>query len=560
MSGEPRDPIVGELDDVPGAVWLAAAALTYGRLRGRDEPVPESEAALRQVEIRNRAERICSKPVNSARTSQWVNADHADSTYNYLRAVGSKRRLTMPGEFDRRKERPDLPLGPNASVHVSDDGEAVTYAELIGWVEVGYPRLLNRKSVTGSAADKATSPVGTPSEDGVGELPASADSDQNCEPVLSFSSPAEQEPIKRLYRLLALLPRYDHSTPTSVLPENGMYFFFECGEEVQVDGWTVDRVVRVGTHRKDGNFRSRIRQHYGNRSDLGGNKNGSVFRKHVGGALLGREDPVDERLDGWLKQGGPSYDEVEAEVSRVLRRRFTFACVSVPDADERLRFERRLIGLLSGDNAIRTDAWPGRYAHNEKIRDSGLWNTQHTGSGASVDIDFDRLSELTARSSIRLDVGSTDTDRIVVVPCGDQKIWDADRPCDPVSAEEAYTSSYAKANRRYARHFGDGWLVLSAKYGLMTPRQSVPGDYDVSFARSRSGSVPVSVLASQADALNIDRFDTAVVLGGKDYRDAASRALEKHGLEIVKPLAGLDLFESMTALSRAVREDELDPT
>lgn len=454
MRGASRDPVAPEMEDVPGAVWLAAAAMTYRRLRDRDEPVPESEAAVRQVEIRNRAERICSKPINSARTSQWCNADHEDSTYNYLRAVGSKRRLTVPGEFDRRRERPALSLDPDEPVDLSDDGEVVTYAELVGWVEVGYSRLLNVPSNDASPDEETTSLLGKASGNDPREAPAPADRTQNSNPAPSLLSTAEIGPVHRLYRLLALLPRYDHSTPTSVLPENGVYFFFECGSEIQVDGWTVDRVVRIGTHREDGNFRSRVRQHYGNRSDLGGNKNGSVFRKHVGGALLGREDPDDERLDGWLKQGGPSYDEVEAEVSRLLRRHFTFACVSVRDADERLRLERGLIGLLSENGAAPTETWLGRYAYNEKIPDSGLWNTQHTGPGASAALDLERLSELTARSSIRLDAGSTDTDRIVVVPCGDQKIWDEDGPCGPVAAEEAYTSSYAEANRRYARHSG----------------------------------------------------------------------------------------------------------
>lgn len=557
MVGSVSDSVSPDVDDVPSAIWLAAATMTYQRLSDREGPIAESEAALRQVEIRNRAERICSRPVNSARTSQWANADHEDSTYNYLRSVGRKRRLTLPGEFDRRRERPTLPLGPDAPVIVLDDGEVVSYAELIGWIEVGYRRLLNPRSET-DPADEGTSSLEPPSEADRRELPASTDRDLSGKPAPNLTAPAEEEPVKRLYRFLALLPRYDHSTPTSVLPENGLYFFFECGEELQVDGWTVDRVVRVGTHRKDGNFRSRIRQHYGNRSDLGGNKNGSVFRKHLGGALIHRADSDDRRLSGWLKQGGPSYDEVEAKVSRLLRRDFTFACVSVPDSEERLQLERRLIRLLSEVDEGCTDAWLGQYAHNGKIRDSGLWNTQHTGTGASAGLDLERLSALTARSSNRLDAGSTDTDRIVVIPCGDQKIWDEDRPCGPVAAEEAYTSSYAEANRRYARHFGDAWLVLSAKYGMMTPRQRVPGDYNVSFEEPRSGPVPVSVLAAQAEALDIERFDTAVVLGGEDYRVAASRALESQEVEIAQPLAGLDLFESMSALSQAVREDEPD--
>ncbi len=44
------------------------------------------------------------------------------------------------------------------------------------------------------------------------------------------------------------------------LPENGIYFFYEDGE-IWGHGGIKPRIVRIGTH-KDGNFRSRIKEHY----------------------------------------------------------------------------------------------------------------------------------------------------------------------------------------------------------------------------------------------------------------------------------------------------------
>jgi hypothetical protein len=58
---------------------------------------------------------------------------------------------------------------------------------------------------------------------------------------------------------------------------------------------------------------------YGHVFSLRGNKNGSVFRKHLGGALMRRMDTSDERIGPWLLQGGPSFPDVEESVSRLLR-------------------------------------------------------------------------------------------------------------------------------------------------------------------------------------------------------------------------------------------------
>jgi hypothetical protein len=159
------------------------------------------------------------------------------------------------------------------------------------------------------------------------------------------------------------------------LPLNGIYFFFEDGESCEKDGAKLERIVRVGTHREQGNFRRRIWYHYN------GNKNGSVFRKHLGGALIARDDPSDKRLSQWLAQDTPTYPEIEELVSRILRNRFHFRYVIVDDPDERLQLEECLIATLAGCQSCKPSSnWLGRYAKDEKIRLSGLWNSQHVDS------------------------------------------------------------------------------------------------------------------------------------------------------------------------------------
>ncbi len=196
-----------------------------------------------------------------------------------------------------------------------------------------------------------------------------------------------------VYNLVAPLPRFDYAFVPSRLPPDGIYFFFEKGETIRVRGLASERIVRVGINRSNGRFRSRIRGHYGRVSRLGGNKNGSVFRKHLGGALLRRADPNDLRLKGWLQQDGPTYAEVEREVSLVLRHNFTFACVRAEDADERKNLESGLIALLAQEPLGRpSPAWLGAYAASEDIPNSGLWNSQHVYSEPLTLEAFGRLS------------------------------------------------------------------------------------------------------------------------------------------------------------------------
>ncbi len=200
---------------------------------------------------------------------------------------------------------------------------------------------------------------------------------------------------EQVYKAINTLPRYNHLTPKEELPDNGIYIFFENGENVWIDGKEVNRIVRIGTHKSDGLFKKRIRQHYGAINSLNGNKNGSVFRKHLGGALLRRMNIEDVRLNEWLTQDGLSYREVEEMVSLVLRQNFTFSCFRVDNIEERLELESAIIALLAQFHLGEpSHNWLGKYAASEKILQARLWNIQHITSSPMTLEQFDKLCDL----------------------------------------------------------------------------------------------------------------------------------------------------------------------
>jgi len=174
----------------------------------------------------------------------------------------------------------------------------------------------------------------------------------------------------RLDELSDLSPRLDHTFSRDDVPPNGIYLFFESGEQRRTaEGRIVDRVVRVGTHRADGRLPDRLRIHFS------ATRRRSVFRLHLGAASLAQLDLDDPRLTPWLNRHGGPMPDVEALVIDALRHRFTFACLPIAGRADRLATEAALIGALSTHHRTEPSPdWLGRHTIPRAIRASGLWN------------------------------------------------------------------------------------------------------------------------------------------------------------------------------------------
>lgn len=205
-----------------------------------------------------------------------------------------------------------------------------------------------------------------------------------------------QEVAEILYSQISKLPRFTHESPRSEIPPNGVYFFFERGESVTLNGCVLDRITRVGSHRADGRLPDRIRQHFS------GNKNGSIFRRHLGAALLVQSKAEDPPLEEWLKTKGSRYPQFEPVVSKRLQLNFSFSCIEVPSVEDRKVFESGIIALLANSSmGTPTSNWLGNYAVNVSIPRSGLWNIQFMDAEPlSLDKLYD-LSDLIAKGLSR---------------------------------------------------------------------------------------------------------------------------------------------------------------
>lgn len=218
--------------------------------------------------------------------------------------------------------------------------------------------------------------------------------------------------LEELYQILYWLSlQTDGPQPLSQSrgeSSQGVYFFFEpneirfCSERL--------RVVRVGTHAvssgSKATLRQRLRTHRGT-EDGGGNHRSSIFRSHVGAALMRRNDSQAD-FPEWGDQSADtrkikaSEVRLERAVSKIIRQ-MPVLCLDVAgpagSKSDRAYIERNSIALLSEVGSrvdSPTEQWLGRSSPKEAIRRSGLWNVNFVND-TTWDPEFLDILEFYAR-------------------------------------------------------------------------------------------------------------------------------------------------------------------
>ena len=183
-----------------------------------------------------------------------------------------------------------------------------------------------------------------------------------------------------VHQHLAALPRYRFPFDVGDMPNNGIYILFEYGEHAH----GTDRIVRIGTHRGQGQLPARLKEHFVNE-----NKDRSIFRKNIGRALLHRErSPLAAQWeidltsrDARDRHGGAvdhaALKEIERQVSAWMRANTSFCVLEVPEKSARMRLEAGLIATVNRcAECSPSSTWLGRSSPKPRIAESGLWLVQ----------------------------------------------------------------------------------------------------------------------------------------------------------------------------------------
>jgi hypothetical protein len=184
-------------------------------------------------------------------------------------------------------------------------------------------------------------------------------------------------------------------------PDRGIYIFFDQNSDLDVDPpseWSISRIGTVGVSEGSSNtLWKRLRQHRGNTRGEhagGGNHRGSIFRLHVGRAIIEAENLHDDypywgtshregiplETDALREQEHP----LEVRVSDYIRS-LPFLVMDVPGAPSktsaRARLEKNLIGLVSQRRrttpTLMREGWLGHENPKPEIHRTGLWNIHH---------------------------------------------------------------------------------------------------------------------------------------------------------------------------------------
>lgn len=218
---------------------------------------------------------------------------------------------------------------------------------------------------------------------------------------------------KALHEIVDKCLEYRYPINMGKLPHNGIYFFYERGE-MWGHGDNMSRIVHVGTHR-NGNFQSRIMDHYTPDTKMSFDvqkpapHDRSILRKNIGKAILNRDNsdylPV-WNVDFTTMEKRKRYSHLrniefekntEQEITRLLQENFSFKYIPVEDEAERMGktgLKSRLVGTLSSCRMCQaSDNWLGRHSPVGKIKQSGLWLSQHLHSPGLANKDITVLSE-----------------------------------------------------------------------------------------------------------------------------------------------------------------------
>jgi hypothetical protein len=149
-------------------------------------------------------------------------------------------------------------------------------------------------------------------------------------------------------------------------------------------------------------------------------------------------------------------------------------------------------------------------------------------------------------------------DKLVIIPCGKKKIWDDGVTKGQVRAGDAYTGTLFKLGVRYAQEFDADWVILSAKYGYISPEVMIE-PYDVTFSRKASNPVSYKELSTQLFELKLLDYKEVIALGGAEYRKAVIDSFACGGrTEIKTPFTGLRIGEYLHAMKEAIELEMFD--
>ena len=132
---------------------------------------------------------------------------------------------------------------------------------------------------------------------------------------------------------------------------------------------------------------------------------------------------------------------------------------------------------------------------------------------------------------------------LILVSCVKSKLTSAAR------AQDLYTSTLFLGGKSFARSTGAPWFILSSKYGLVHPDMVIePYEYTLKTLGIAERRAWARKVLNEL-RLKLEDRKQVVILAGERYREFLIEPLERQGLEVLVPMAGLRFGEQLQWLS-----------
>lgn len=123
-------------------------------------------------------------------------------------------------------------------------------------------------------------------------------------------------------------------------------------------------------------------------------------------------------------------------------------------------------------------------------------------------------------------------EEIIVVPCTQEKVWDASPDSGPVPAKDAYAKDAFRQWRRYAEGSGKRWFVLSTKFGLIQPDQPITR-YNVPVSSAVRDLALRDRLKRQGREFGLEQADKVILLDWEKFEPLVRAAVGDSGTTCV---------------------------
>lgn len=127
-----------------------------------------------------------------------------------------------------------------------------------------------------------------------------------------------------------------------------------------------------------------------------------------------------------------------------------------------------------------------------------------------------------------------------IIPCTKSKIWDKIPDIGPVFAENAYTNPFHSLAKAYISIFTNNWVIFSAKYGFLNPKDVIDATYDVTFDRPDDPHVTISELDKQVIDKHLNQYTDVIVVCNNRYVDIVKKVFKKINCKIHIPFNNIE--------------------